>query len=167
MRCSLFPAPDAGGFLTRFGFPGIDNVGGTWNVNAPDLPLAQAFPTTAMQKLPGGSVQTWHAPDGSPAFVQYWGTTERVADFVTATGVEYDWALNGPYHNGEGLGKMTFLGGHSYSTSLPYSANSEAPSPLRFFYNALLQRLRRWPTWPCSRRSRACRKGRRRLFNSC
>ena len=31
---------------------------------------------------------------------------------------------------------MTFLGGHSYSTSLPYSANYEAPY-LRFFYNAL------------------------------
>jgi hypothetical protein len=68
--------------------------------------------------------------------VQYWNTTERVADFATPAAVEYDWALNGVYHNGAGSGKMTYLGGHSYSTSLPYSGNSEAPY-LRFFYNAL------------------------------
>src|SRR5207244_915035 len=60
---------------------------------------------------------------------------ERVA-FFTHLGIQYDHAVNGAYHNGTGLGKMTFLGGHSYSTSLPYSTNFEAPY-LRFFFNAL------------------------------
>ena len=50
--------------------------------------------------------------------------------------MQYDTAVNGAYHNGEGQGKMTFLGGHSYSTSVPYSTNFEAPY-LRFFYNSL------------------------------
>ena len=133
---ALFPSAVPGGFLTQFGFPAIDNVGGTWNARKPDLPLSQAVPTTPAQTLPGGSVQTWHAPDGTASFVQYWSATERVANFATATAVEYDWALNGVYHNGAGSGKMTYLGGHSYSTSLPYNANYEAPY-LRFFYNAL------------------------------
>ncbi len=133
---ALFKSTAPGGMLTQFGFPAINNVGGTWTVNTPDLPLAQAVPTTgATQGLPGGSVQTWHVPDGTSNYVRYWTATERVAYFLNS-GVQYDWAVNGPYHNGTGRGKITFLGGHSYATSLPYSSNYEAPY-LRFFYNSL------------------------------
>ncbi len=129
---ALFTAPAAGegGFLTKNGFSDISNKSGTWTVTRPELPLAQGVATTAIQALPGGSVQNW--PVSS---VEYWSETERVAHFLN-TDVEYDWAINGVAHNGAGAGKMTCLGGHSYSTSLPYSGNYEAPY-LRFFYNGL------------------------------
>jgi uncharacterized repeat protein (TIGR01451 family) len=133
---ALFKSTAPGGMLTQFGFPAIANTGGTWTVNRPDLPVTQAVPTSgAVQSLPGGSVQTWQAPDGTANTVQYWSSVERAAYFLN-NGRQYDWAINGPYHNGTGRGKITFLGGHSYSTSLPYSSNSEAPY-LRFFYNSL------------------------------
>jgi LPXTG-site transpeptidase (sortase) family protein len=134
---ALFESSKPGGMLTQNGFPSIANLGGVWTVNKPGLPLAQAVVTTAAtQGLPGGSVQTWHAPDGTINNVQYWNATERVAFFKNTSGVEYDWAVNGTHHDGSGAGKITFLGGHSYSTSVPYSANFEAPY-LRFFYNSL------------------------------
>ena len=89
--------------------------------------------------LPGGSVQNWPSPLNAPprrgrAHVLEPDRAGRA--FRRASGVKYDWALNGVYHNGTGQGKLTFLGGHSYSTALPYSANSEAPY-LRFFFNSL------------------------------
>src|SRR5580765_1584352 len=104
-----------------------------------DLPIAQAVPTTVANGLPGGSVQDWPSPFGPGSHTgapTYWPQAERVASFITSTGIQYDTAVNGAYHNGEGQGKMTFLGGHSYSTAVPYSTNYEAPY-LRFFYNSL------------------------------
>src|SRR5262249_17922842 len=98
------------------------------------LPLAQLVPTSSPQQLPGGSVQTWPSP-GNPGAPTYWSTTERVAFFDTA-GVDHDQIINGTYHDGTGLGKITFIGGHSFSTSLPYSGNNDAPF-LRAFYNGL------------------------------
>jgi uncharacterized repeat protein (TIGR01451 family) len=128
---ALFTSTVNGGFLTHNGFTTIANTGGTWTVAAPGLPLAQAVTTpSATQTLPGGSVQTW-----ARTSVSYYSQTEKVAHFNNA-GTIYDWAINGVAHDGTGLGKMTYLGGHSYSTSLPYSSNFEAPY-LRFFYNAL------------------------------
>ncbi len=125
---SLMTSVVGGGFLTKFGFPAIDNVGGTWTVPRPDLPLAQAVPTTVTNGLPGGSVQTWHQPDGTPNYVQYWLQTERVAQFVTG-GVEYDWAVNGVYHNGTGRGKLTFGAAGSYAGSSNTVTNTLVADP--------------------------------------
>ena len=44
--------------------------------------------------------------------------------------------LAGTYHNGTGAGKLTYIGGHSYPTSVPYANNVEAPY-LHVFYNSL------------------------------
>jgi hypothetical protein len=88
--------------------------------------------------LPGGSVQTWPSPFSTPPIAgapAYWSQTEQVAHFDTS-GVKHDHAVNGVYHDGNGQGKLTFIGGHSFSTTLPYASNSEGPY-LRFFYNAL------------------------------
>jgi uncharacterized repeat protein (TIGR01451 family) len=128
---SLFASSQNTGFLTQSGFTSIANGGGTWTVNEPSLPIGQAVPTpNATQGLPGGSVQTWLNTS-----VSYLPGVERVAWFQKGS-LQYDWAINGVYHGGDGRGKLTFLGGHSYATSLPYSNNFEAPY-LRFFYNAL------------------------------
>ena len=79
-------------------------------------------------------MQTWPSP-GNPGAPTYWPSTERVGFFDTA-GVDHDQIISGTYHDGTGLGKVTFIGGHSFSTSLPYSTNAEAPY-LRAFYNSL------------------------------
>jgi hypothetical protein len=102
---------------------------------AADLPIAQLVGTTGAQALPGGSVQTWPAPGDANA-PTYWSHTERVASFATAAGVEYDQMVSATYHDGTGQGKLTFIGGHSFSTSLPYSGNTNGPY-LRAFYNSL------------------------------
>lgn len=127
---AMFKSPVAGGFLTENGFPEASNVGGTWIVNEPSMPVAQAVATSVPQALPGGAMQTWDIDT-----VSYYPQTERIASFTSA-GKTYDMLVNGVAHNGTTLGKVTFLGGHSYSTSVPYSNNFEAPY-LRFFYNAL------------------------------
>ena len=44
--------------------------------------------------------------------------------------------IAGTYHDGTGLGKVTYIGGHSFSTAVPYSSNFEGPY-LRAFYNSL------------------------------
>ena len=134
---ALFKAPTPGGFLTTNGFPSIDNKGGTWTVppSSAPLPVAQSVATTVAQALPGGSVQTWRSPATGGA-VSYWADTERIAYVVDSGGIQYDQILNGSYHNGTGRGKLTFIGGHSFSTSLPYASNVEGPY-LRAFYNAL------------------------------
>lgn len=124
------PSATASGFLTSAGFPSIANGGGTWKVEAPDLPIGQVVPTTPAQGLPGGSVQTWNH-----SLVTYLSGVERIAYF-DAGAAQYDHVVNGVYHGGAGRGKLSFLGGHSYSTALPYSSNYEAPY-LRMFYNAL------------------------------
>jgi uncharacterized repeat protein (TIGR01451 family) len=127
---ALFKATGGGGFLTKTGFPSIANKGGTWTVTEPTLPIAQAVLTNGLQGIPGGSVKTWDRD-----VVSYHGETELVAHFADGAKI-YDWAINGVAHDGTTLGKVTFLGGHTFSTSLPYSGNSQAPY-LRFFYNAL------------------------------
>jgi len=130
---ALFKSDTNGGFLTYGGFTAIANGGGTWTVTEPELPVAQAVNTSlnVTQGLPGGSVQTWNRTT-----VSYYPQTEKIANFTSSTGTIFDWGINGVAHNGEALGKVTFLGGHSYATSLPYTSNMEAPY-LRFFYNAL------------------------------
>src|SRR5207247_411277 len=116
------PGGQPGGFLTFAGFPLISNHTGTWNVHTPQagLPTAQAVNTSqATQALPGGSVQNWPATGaGSPS---YYAQTERIADFLS--GIEYDQVLAGTYHNGTGFGKLTYIGGHSFATTLPYRSN--------------------------------------------
>ena len=125
-----------GGFLTTNGFPVIDNTGGTATINPTeaDLPTAQMAPVTTPQALPGGSVQTWPSP-GTPGAPTYWPSTERVGFFDAPAG-DHDNIVAGTYHGGTGAGKLTYIGGHSFSTSLPYSGNSEA-AYLRAFYNSL------------------------------
>ena len=126
------PGGQPGGFLTYNGFPSIANGTGAWKVfpSAGDLPFAQSVPTTVAQALPGGSVQTWNS-----SIVSYYPFTERVGYF-DAGAIQYDHAIAGTYHNGTGLGKLSYIGGHSYSTSVPYSTNYEAPY-LRLFFNSL------------------------------
>ena len=126
-----------GGFLTTNGFPDHRQhrrARATVNPIAADLPVAQVVPTTTPQALPGGSVQTWPAP-GIPGAPTYWSNTERVGYFDTPT-VDHDNIIAGTYHDGTGAGKLTYIGGHSFSTSLPYAGNAEAPY-LRAFYNSL------------------------------
>jgi uncharacterized repeat protein (TIGR01451 family) len=125
-----------GGMLTITGFQNIQNVGGTWVVSNTwaDLPVAQFQPTTNPQALPGGSVQTWLF---NPSNVRYWPGVERVAYFTTTAGLQYDHIINGAFQGGKGAGKVTFIGGHSFATSLPYLGNAEAPY-LRAFFNSLL-----------------------------
>ncbi|HVA30485.1 MAG TPA: DUF11 domain-containing protein [Gaiellaceae bacterium] len=130
------PGGKPGGFLTSSGFDTISNStgGGTWRVNpaSAGLPVAQSVPTAVAQTLPGGAVQTWPATGtGAPS---YWPGTERVGYFDAA--VDQDNILSGTYHDGTGLGKLTYIGGHSFSTAVPYSGNAEAPY-LRAFYNSL------------------------------
>ena len=79
-------------------------------------------------------MQTWPSP-GTPGAPTYWPSTERVGFFDTPA-VDHDNIIAGTYHDGTGAGKLTYIGGHSFSTSLPYSGNSEAPY-LRAFYNSL------------------------------
>ena len=102
--------------------------------DATALPTAQGVPPTATPALPGGSVQTWPAP-GNAGAPTYWPNTERVASF-TAAGVQSDHIIAGSYRDGTGTGKLTYIGGHSFSTGLPYAGNDEAPY-LRAFYNSL------------------------------
>lgn len=129
---SLFNASIDGGFLTYTGFGDIANKDGTFNVTEPTLPVAQAVATIDLQELPGGSVQTWDRNS-----VSYYSQTELIANFTDeSTGTIYDLAINGVAHDGSTLGKVTYIGGHSYSTNLPYSDNMEAVY-LRFFYNSL------------------------------
>ena len=128
---ALLNAPVPGGMLTVKGFATKDNVGGTWGIHMPTLPTAQAVPTVATQALPGGSMQTWKSTS-----VDYYPETERVAGFTTTAGVQYDMVVAGVGHDGSTQGKITFLGGHEYSTQLPYTGNFEAPY-LRMFYNSL------------------------------
>src|SRR5207237_5122418 len=71
---------------------------------------------------------------GNPGTPSYYPRTEPVASFDGTA--DHDNILAGPYHNGTGLGKLTFICGHSFSTSVPYSNNFEAPY-LRAFYNSL------------------------------
>src|SRR5581483_11299638 len=87
------------------------------------------------QTLPAGSLHTWPAP-ANPYAPTYWAHTETVASFA-ASGVQYDQIISGTYHDGTGQGKLTFIGGHSFSTSLPYAGNTNGPY-LRAFYNSLL-----------------------------
>jgi hypothetical protein len=128
---ATFKAPVAGGMLTVNGIPTQDNIGGTWQVRLPGLPLTQSVTTTVAQALPGGAMQTWNSTTAG-----YYPETERAAGFIAAGGIEYDLAVNGVGHDGSTQGKITFLGGHAYSTAVPYLTNFEAPY-LRFFYNAL------------------------------
>jgi uncharacterized repeat protein (TIGR01451 family) len=130
------PGGKPGGFLTASGFPTIDNTGGTWTVDPANagLPVAQAVPTAVATVLPGGSVQTWPS-QGNPGAPTYWPHTERVGFFDTPT-VDHDIIISGTYHDGTGQGKVTFIGGHSFPTKLPYSTNADGPF-LRAFYNSL------------------------------
>lgn len=133
---TTLPGGEPGGFLTTNGFSTISNKAGTWTVNPAqaDLPTAQAVATTVAQSLPGGSVQNWPST-GFPGAPTYWSETERIASFVSGEAT-YDQIVGGTYHNGTGTGKVTFLGGHSWATTVPYSSNFEAPY-LRMFYNSL------------------------------
>src|SRR4051812_10389833 len=131
------PGGIPGGFLTTNGFPSIANGSGTWTVRptSANLPVIQSVPTTgASQSLPGGSVQTWPAP-GNAGAPTYYADTESIADFDNP-GVDYDHIIAGTYHNSTGAGKVTFIGGHSFATAIPYSTNAEAPY-LRAFFNSL------------------------------
>ena len=126
-----------GPFLTYNGIPTVlssdVNHGdtGTFTVAAPDLPLAQAVATTLPQSLPGGAIQT---SKHNPA--NYWPSTQVMAYFTAASqgGAQYDFAITGPA-KGSG-GRVTYIGGHSFSNGLPYSSNIQGPY-LRFFFNTL------------------------------
>src|SRR5439155_946413 len=77
----------------------------------------------------------WPAP-ANPGAPTYYPATTRAGTF-TASGVSHDDFLTGIYHNGSGSGRITYIGGHSFATAVPYSTNAEAPF-LRAFYNSLL-----------------------------
>ncbi|MEG1142336.1 MAG: hypothetical protein RSE41_07835, partial [Clostridia bacterium] len=125
----------AGPFLTNTGIPNFQNKGdsATFTVINPPYPGVQAVNTSPSkpQSLPGGSEQTWLTTD-----VLYNSNTKRQVYF-TSKGQQYDFMVSGPYKNGTGSGIITYEGGHSYSTNIPYSSNSDGPY-LRFFYNSLL-----------------------------
>ncbi len=134
-----------GAMLTETGIRDLPNQGTAWwlndaadplsiSGNFADLPVAQVAKTTAVNALPGGSGQS-----GFNTTTAYYDETEVLAYFTTGTAPNYsrwDHAIAGSYRDGTGAGKITYIGGHSFSTSLPYSGNFEAPY-LRMFYNTL------------------------------
>ena len=66
-------------------------------------------------------------------------TPSASATSTTPT-VDQDDIIAGTYHNGTGLGKITYIGGHSFSTSLPVleqlrGAVPARPSTTRSFFN--------------------------------
>ena len=126
-----------GGFLTTNGFPVIDNTGGTWTINPTeaDLPTAQMVPDDGRRRrsragrcrrgrrrAPRARRRTGRAPSASASSTRRRSTTTTSSPARTTTA--------------PALGKLTYIGGHSFSTSLPYCGNSEAPY-LRAFYNSL------------------------------
>lgn len=122
--CESIPSIEntAGPFLTVAGIDDSDkNDGdtGTFTVDIPDFPTAQAVNTTNPQGTPGGSIETWLNANQS-----YNSQTQVIAHF-TENGDQYDFMIAGPYKNGVGAGKVVYEGGHSYSTSLPYTGNDE------------------------------------------
>lgn len=122
-----------GPFLTTTGFPSFPNKGddGTFTVDVPDFPSAQAVSTPGkVQKLPGGAEQTWLHTS-----VTYRPSTRVLAHF-TGGGAQYDFMVAGSYKGGTGAGKIVYEGGHQYSTDLPYSSNEDAPY-LRFVYDSI------------------------------
>ncbi|HAU32371.1 MAG TPA: hypothetical protein DCW46_09020 [Desulfotomaculum sp.] len=122
-----------GPFLTTSGIPDFPNKGddGTFTVDVPDYPSAQAVPTSGkVQKLPGGSEQTWLHTS-----VTYNASTQVIAHFLDNS-TQYDFMAGGSYKGGTGAGKIVYEGGHEYSTSLPYSNNEDAPY-LRFVYDSI------------------------------
>src|SRR4051812_11254575 len=131
------PGGIPGGFLTTNGFSTISNASGTWNVrpSSANLPVIQSVPTTgATQSVPWGAVGDWPAP-GNPGAPAYYADTESIAGFDNP-GPDFDHIIAGTYHNSTGAGKVTFIGGHSFSTAVPYATNATAPY-LRAFYNSL------------------------------
>lgn len=123
-------------------------VGPPMYPNSLGLPIAQSvfgdIPTR-----PGGSVDTWRSPyqflTNVPAATAptYWPETKRIAYFDLSPAaymcaenisLRYDHILDGVYHNGTGAGKASFLGGHHWDTSVPYTGNSDA-TYLRSFFN--------------------------------
>jgi uncharacterized repeat protein (TIGR01451 family) len=113
-------------FLTTTGIPTFGNKGvtGTFTVDIPDYGVTQAVSTNNPQPLPGGSEQTWeHNQPG----LTYRPGTRVMAHFLDNNGVQYDFMVSGVYKGGTGAGVVTYEGGHSYSVSLPYSNNVEAP----------------------------------------
>ena len=116
----------------------IANGGGTWTVDPerrPTCPSSQSVPTTgapgAARRL-GADVAVAGQP-GCADLLRRHGVASRTS---TTPGVDHDHIIAGTYHDATGAGKVTFIGGHSFSTSLPYSTNAEAPY-LRAFYNSL------------------------------
>ena len=124
----------AGPFLTASGISSFPNKGddGSFTVDLPDFPSAQAIQTSgAVQKLPGGSEQTWLHTS-----VTYNAETSLLAHF-TNSGRQYDFMIAGTYKNGTGAGKIVYEGGHEYATTLPYSKNGDGPY-LRFVLDSVL-----------------------------
>ena len=119
-------------FLTT-GIPAFPNKGdtGTFTVDVPDYGLDQAVGTTKPQALPGGSEQTWLR-----SAVTYLTYTRTMAHFLHS-GAQYDFMITGPYKGGTGAGTVTYEGGHSYTTSVPYLNNADGPY-LRFALNSEL-----------------------------
>lgn len=113
-----------GPYLTTTGFTSFGNKGdaGTFTVDVPDYPSAQAVPTSGkVQGLPGGSEQTWLHTS-----VTYRPSTQVLAHFLD-NGTQYDFMVGGSYKGGTGAGKIVYEGGHQYSVSLPYSNNADGP----------------------------------------
>lgn len=137
---ALFPSSQNSGFLTQTGFgANIVNKAGTYQFLIPSLAVGQAVATPgAIQALPGGSVQTWQSVVGGFATgVQYLPGVQRFGSFKNVTTLkEFDHAVSGVLHGGDGRGKVSFIGGHLDATTLPYSVNYESPY-LRFFLNAI------------------------------
>lgn len=122
-----------GPFLTTSGFTSFGNKGddGTFTVDVPDYPSAQAVPTSGkVQKLPGGSEQSWLHTS-----VTYRPSTQVLAHFLD-NGTQYDFMVGGSYKGGTGAGKIVYEGGHQYSTSIPYSNNEDGPY-LRFVLDSV------------------------------
>jgi hypothetical protein len=124
--CESIPSVEneAGPFLTLAGIDMSDKNGGdtgTFTVDIPDFPSAQAVNTTAPQGLPGGSVQTWFNGNQN-----YNPQTQVIAHFIeTNNQKQYDFMIAGPYKNGAGAGKIVYEGGHQYTNSLPYTGSME------------------------------------------
>ena len=131
------PGGIPGGFLTTNGFSTIDNTGGTWTIN-PSRPTCRS-PSRCRRADAAGAARRLGADvavAGQPGRADLLRRHRARRRTSTRPAVDHDNIIAGTYHNGTGAGKLTYIGGHSFSTSLPYSTNAEAPY-LRAFYNSL------------------------------
>ena len=133
-----FPVLNPNHLLTQTGIPNDQNQGdnGTFTVDTPSFPIAQAVSTGLVQQLPGGSIETWRN-----SLASYYPQTMILAHFIEkplTDNLQYDFAIGGPYKGGTaGAGYVVYEGGHDYSPKVPYAGTEDENLYYRFVLNSV------------------------------